>query len=101
MKTIHFPYIALALTSVLLLVVLKGSQLTDDGITTLPLLTLLIVSEFSFFVTAIGSYIGIKRLFNDGFKLTYAIATALCVFLSIRFMLMGIALWPLDFSTAL
>jgi hypothetical protein len=100
MKTIHFPYIALALTSVLLLVVLKGSQLNAEGLTTLPLLTLLIVSEFSFFVTAIGSYIGIKHLFKNGFKLTYAIATALCIFLSVRFMLMGIALWPLEFSLA-
>ncbi len=46
MKTQDFPYIALALGAFLLLVVLKGSQIGSDGLSYLPLLTLLVVSEF-------------------------------------------------------
>ncbi|MDQ7072871.1 MAG: hypothetical protein Q9N32_04390 [Gammaproteobacteria bacterium] len=48
MKTVSFPYIALALGLFLLLVVARGSQITSDGSTSLPLLTLLVVGEFSF-----------------------------------------------------
>ncbi|MFW5450278.1 MAG: hypothetical protein ACKE9I_01665 [Methylophagaceae bacterium] len=95
MKTIYFPYIALGLASFLLLVVVRGSQLASDGTTTLPLLTLLVVSEFSFFVTAIGAYIGIKNIPSIGIKSVYTLATVLCALLSLRFLFLGITLWPL------
>jgi len=95
MKATHFPYIALALSAFLLLLVLKGSELNSDGTTLLPLLTLLVVSEFSFFVTAIATYIGLKNISSFGYKSIYSLATLLCLLLSIRFMLLGIELWPL------
>ncbi|MDT8370980.1 MAG: hypothetical protein RQ783_03180 [Gammaproteobacteria bacterium] len=95
MKTMHFPYIALSLAIMLLLVVFKGSQFDNNGTTFLPLLTLLIMSEFAFFVTAIGSYIGIKQLLTTGFQAVYAMATLLCLILSVRFLLLGFSLWPL------
>ncbi|NQY26634.1 MAG: hypothetical protein HRT92_05595 [Piscirickettsiaceae bacterium] len=95
MKTINFPYIALSLSLFLLLVVSKGSQIGTDGLTLLPLLTLLVVSEFSFIVTLIGTYIGIKTIFAVGLHPVYALTTLLCAVLSIRFLLLGIALWPL------
>ena len=95
MKTINFPYIALALTAFLLLLVLKGSELNSDGTTTLPLLTLLVVSEFSFFVTAIAVYIGSQNIKTKGFRSLYSLVTLLCLALSIQFMLLGIQLWPL------
>jgi len=95
MKTINFPYIALGLCAFLLLVVIRGSQLNSDGLTTLPLLTLLVVSEFSFFVTAIAVYIGSQNIKTAGIKSVYTLVTLLCLVLSIKFMLLGVELWPL------
>lgn len=95
MKTRDFPYIALALGSFLLLVVLRGSQLAHDGHTSLPLLTLLVVSEFSFFVNAIGAYIGFNQLRKTGFQPLYSLITLLCLALSLYFMWLGVQLWPL------
>ena len=95
MKTINFPYLALGLAATILLIVIRGGQLDAQGNTTLPLLTLLVMSEFAFFVTAIASYIGIKHLVATGFKLLYALTTLLCFVLSLRFLYMGIMLWPL------
>jgi fatty-acid desaturase len=95
MKTRDFPYIALALGLFLLLVVLRGSQLGNNGLTQLPLLTLLVVSEFSFFVNAIGAYIGFNQIRTTEFQARYALATILCGALSLYFMWLGIQLWPL------
>ncbi len=95
MKTRDFPYIALALGAFLLLLVLRGSQTANDGLTSLPLLTLLVVSEFSFFVNAIGAYIGFTQLRKTGFQPLYGLITLLCLVLSLYFMWLGIKLWPL------
>ncbi|PHS22308.1 MAG: hypothetical protein COA83_11945 [Methylophaga sp.] len=95
MQTRNFPYIALALGLFLLLVVLRGSQIASDGLTSLPLLTLLVVSEFSFFVNAIGAYIGFNQIRKAGFQPVYALVTLLCLILSLYFMWLGIQLWPL------
>jgi len=95
MKTINFPYIALGLGAFLLLLVIGGSEINTDGTTVLPLLTLLVVSEFSFFVTAIAVYIGSQNIKAMGLKSFYSLTTLLCLFLSIQFMLLGIKLWPL------
>ncbi|MBL4775951.1 MAG: hypothetical protein JKY87_07875 [Mariprofundus sp.] len=94
MKTIHFPYLALLLAAGFLLVVTVGREAGADGATALPLLTLLVISEFSFFVTAAGAYIGLKQMLATGFKPVYAIASLCCALLSIRFMLLGLELWP-------
>ncbi len=99
MKTINFPYLALTLSLFLLMVVTKGSQIGSDGETALPLLTLLIANECAFFLSAIGSFIGIKNLKQINFKVSlkplYAITTLLCILLTIQFTLLGIKLWPL------
>ena len=95
MKSSNFPYIASGLGLFLLLVVMKGSEPASDGATALPLLTLLIISEFSFIVTAVGAYIGLKHIRSVGIKPTYMIITVVCILLSVRFMLLGIELWPL------
>lgn len=99
MKTVNFPYVALGLGLFLLLVVNRGSQLNSDGEMALPLLTLLIANECAFFLTAVGSFIGIRHLksinFNFRQKPLYTMTTVLCVLLTIQFILLGIALWPL------
>jgi hypothetical protein len=99
MKTINFPYLALALGLFLLMVVTMGSETDSEGITALPLLTLLIVNECAFFLTLAGSFIGVKYLKSIDFKLRlnplYTITTVLCILLTIQFILLGIKLWPL------
>jgi hypothetical protein len=94
MKKHTFPYIALGLGALLMLLVMVGSQVREEGATTIPLLTLLIASEFAFFVTAIGAYLGIKHLSEAGMKPFYAVVTALCGLSSLWFLWMGIQLWP-------
>lgn len=95
MKTIHFPYIATSLGLILMLVIIKGRVLGADGETIMPLLTLLVVSEFCFFVNAIGFYIGVKHLKTIGLQPLYTVTTILCAILALRFLYTGIELWPL------
>ena len=95
MKTFNFPYIAFSLGLFLGLILIKGSVLDTNGATTLPLLTLLIISEFAFFVTAIACYIGIRHIQSIGIKNGYSLVTLACFIMSITFMISGIALWPL------
>ncbi|MEW8459394.1 MAG: hypothetical protein AB2653_03705, partial [Candidatus Thiodiazotropha endolucinida] len=78
----------------LMLIVMKGSVTSDDGTTAIPLLTLLVVSEFAFFVTAIGAYMGVMQLLSDGIKPLIAVVTLCSIVLSIGFMWLGIELWP-------
>ena len=99
MKTYNFPYLALALGLFLLFVVTRGSELDANGVTTLPLLTLLIINECAFLLVAAGIFIGLKQLKMTGFKLTqnplYTMTVTLCILLAIQFTLLGINLWPL------
>lgn len=99
MKTINFPYIAGALGLFLLMVVTRGSDTSSEGITALPLLSLLIINECAFFLTAAGSYIGLKNIgtavIEKKHKALYAVTIALCLLLTVLFILLGIKLWPL------
>jgi len=99
MKTINFPYLALALSLFLLMVVTRGSELDADGVTALPLLTLLIINECAFFLSVAGAFIGLKYLKSIDFKFSikplYTMTTVLCILLTIQFTLLGVKLWPL------
>ena len=99
MKTINFPYLALALGLFLLLIVTRGSETDAEGITALPLLTLLIINECAFFLTAAATFIGLKQLYSSGFNFKknplYFMTTVICILLTIQFTLLGFELWPL------
>lgn len=95
MSKYNFPYIALFLGMTLMLVVSFGGQVNDANITRLPLLTLLIICEFAFFVTAIGAYVSLKQIFDSGLTWTRLIVTALCGLSAVTFLVKGIAFWPL------
>ncbi len=94
MEKEKFPYIATGLGLFLLVLVLVGSKVRDDGSTLIPLLTLLVVSEFAFFVNAIGAYIGTNHILQTGIKPVYGVVTLVCIVLAIVFAWMGISLWP-------
>jgi len=95
MKTINYPYIALGLGIILILVVVTGSKTSSEGDTTIPLLTLLVISEFAFIVTAVGTYIGTRHILSGGIKPVYMTVTIICALLSVSFLFFGIKLWPL------
>lgn len=99
MKTINFPYLAVALSLFLLLVITRGSETDSEGMTALPLLTLLIINEGAFILSIVGAFIGIKYFKSIGFKFMtnpfYALTTLLCILLAIQFTLLGVKLWPL------
>jgi len=98
MKTIHFPYVAFALGLLLMLIVTHGAELNAQGSTALPLLTLLIINECGFFITAVGSFIGFKQVITTQTKIMknplYFITSVICLLLLIQFALLGIELWP-------
>jgi len=95
MKKNIYPYIALAVGLVLLLIIVKGSETASDGGTLVPLLTLLVVAEFAFFATAIAVYMGVMHMKLNGIQYGYLSVTLLCGVLSGAFLFLGFKLWPL------
>lgn len=95
MKKHTFPYIALGLGLVLLMILVKGSETGSDGSTVVPLLTLLVISEFAFFATAIAVYLGIVHMKAVGIHYGYLAVTILCLILAVIFTFLGFKLWPM------
>jgi uncharacterized membrane protein YfcA len=95
MKSHNFPYIAFFLSLMLMPVVIIGAKTGADGASLVPLLTLLVMSEVAFIVTAIGAYIGIRYRHSVARKHVYMAVTVACALLSVWFMFIGISLWPL------
>jgi hypothetical protein len=95
MNAYHFPFVATVLGIILLPVVVRGSAPVGDGATLLPLLTLLLISEFAFLVTAVGAYLGFKQVQTAGLEFKSATATVICGLLSVVFLFLGFKLWPL------
>jgi hypothetical protein len=94
MKNLNFPFIAVGLGLFLMLVVLKGKEVNDEGITQLPLLALLAINEIAFILTAIGVYFGIKRIKVEGVKPLNAGMVVSCVILAVAFAVLGFELFP-------
>ena len=60
----------------------------------LPLLTVLIISEFGFIVCAVAVFFGGQTLIRNGLEIVTAVVTLLCGMLAVEFMLTGIRHWP-------
>ena len=95
MSKYSFPYIALVMGIFFMLVVTVGGQLGEGGLTKLPLLTLLVVSEFAFFLCVIGVYLSLRRIIDLGFSSIHALVGVSCVILAARFLMLGLEFWPL------
>lgn len=89
-----FPYLAVGIGLFLSLAIIKGSQLNEDGITLLPLFTLLIICEVSFFIMAVGAYMSLMQILKDQFKFSYLLICIACILLALQFLISGIKLWP-------
>lgn len=94
MNNISYPHLALGIGLLTAIGLLQAGALGPAESHALPLLTMLIVSEFGFFVTAIGAGVGINRLAGQGFGLRLLIITIANVLLAAGFLYLGVGLWP-------
>ena len=95
MKKINFPYLAFALCATFMPIVIIGSSVGADGQRAVPLLSLLVMNEFAFFIAAAGVYIGVQHIRSRGLLSLYGLATVCCAAFLVAFTLLGIELWPL------
>ncbi|MEA3412260.1 MAG: hypothetical protein U9R74_12080 [Pseudomonadota bacterium] len=86
-----FPMIALVVGAVLLAVLMAAGA--GEGGFTLPLLTMLLISEFGFLVTGAGAFLGAREWFGNGFRTGGSLATIACVVLAVVFAIEGFAIW--------
>ena len=94
MKKLAFPWIALSLGLLIAVTLLGAGALRPADEYALPLLTLLIVNEFGFFLTAIGAGVGIQTLWRQGVRGSLLVTTLGCCLLAAGFLYLGIRLWP-------
>ena len=94
MEKKNFPFVALALALFLMGVLYKTGAADPDMELLLPLLTVLIISEFGFILCAIAVFIGGQTLLKNGFDIVMVVVTLLCGMLGVEFMLVGIRHWP-------
>lgn len=94
MNKSNFPFIALALGLFLMGVLFKTGAADPGTETVLPLLTVLIISEFGFIVMAAAVYFGAQTLAKNGVEIVLGIVTLVCAMLAVEFMLIGFRHWP-------
>ena len=75
-------------------ILLKTGATDASAESVLPLLTVLIISEFGFIVMAVAVFLGGQTLVKSGFEIVLAIVTLLCGMLGVEFMVIGIGHWP-------
>jgi len=94
MKKTNFPFIAFGLGLFLMGILIKTGAADPDAELVLPLLTVLIISEFGFIVMAVAVFLGGQALAKKGFEIVLAIVTLLCGMLGVEFMVIGLEHWP-------
>lgn len=81
------------LGAIMMLIVIGGSTIADDGHTLVPLLALLAICEFGCIISLVGIYIGYRHRQLSTGPVRY-IAIIGCAVLAVLFALKGAALWP-------
>lgn len=95
-----FPWLALGLGLLIALLLMQTGALGPASERALPLLTLLIVTEFGFFLTGIGAGLALRNLVRQGIGVSQLAAAAGCGALSAAFLWLGLELWPGGFPPA-
>ena len=98
MNNISFPWLALGLGLIIAVVLMMSGVFSPEAAYKLPLLTMLVVNEFGFFVTAIGAGIGINTMLEKGMNLVMLGITVTDGLLAALFLYLGIQIWPSGFS---
>jgi len=94
MMKLSFPWLALGLGLIIALILLLSGAVDPESKPALPLLTLLIMTEFGFFVTAIGAVGGVRTGLARNFGVAVLTVILGCGFLAIGFLWLGLSLWP-------
>ncbi len=94
MGKLTFPWLALGLGLLVAAGLLSSGVLSPNASYALPLLTMLIVNEFGFFVTAIGAGVGINMILKDGMQTPLLVVIVGNVILAACFLFLAIRLWP-------
>jgi hypothetical protein len=94
MGKLGFPWLALGMGLLVAIGLLAAGVLSPEADYDLPLLTMLIVNEFGFFVTAIGAGVGINTLLKDGLQPTLLMVIVACAVMAAGFLYLAIKLWP-------
>ena len=90
---LSFPWLAAGLGLLLAMVLLQTGALGPAEARSLPLLTMLFISEFGFLVTAAGSIVAARTLLQQGRTWSLLLLTLACGGLAIAFFSLGIMLW--------
>jgi hypothetical protein len=90
----NFPFIALALSLFLMGILYRTGAADAETELVLPLLTVLIISEFGIIISAIAVFLGGQTLIKNGFDIVLAVAVLICGMLGIEFLVVGIEHWP-------
>ena len=94
MGKLTFPWLALGLGLLVAVGLLSSGVLSPNASYALPLLTMLIVNEFGFFVTAIGAGVGINMVLKDGMQTPLLMVVIGDAVLAVSFLFWAIRLWP-------
>ena len=78
MGKLTFPWLAMGMGLLLATGLVASGALSPDANYDLPLLTMMIVNEFGFFVTAIGAGLGINALLREGVQPSLLMVTVVC-----------------------
>ncbi|MCU7845847.1 MAG: hypothetical protein KZQ93_18600 [Candidatus Thiodiazotropha sp. (ex Monitilora ramsayi)] len=88
-----FPWLAAGIGFVLTLVLMQSGALSSQESLSLPLLTLLFISEFGFLVTTAGGVVAVRTLLQSGRRWSNLFIAAACFSLAITFFIVGLHLW--------
>ncbi len=87
-----FPWLAAGIGLILVLVLLRTStELRTEPL--LPPLMLLFISEFGFFVTVIGAWLGGRAWLTERSQWSLLLVGGACGILALVFLYLGISLW--------
>mgnify|MGYP001828781321 CR=1 FL=1 len=94
MGKLTFPWMAMGMGLLVAVGLVASGVLSPEANYDLPLLTMMIVNEFGFFVTAIGAGIGINTLLREGRQPVLLMVTITCALMAAGFLYLAIRLWP-------
>lgn len=91
---LSFPWLALGLGLVIAMVLVSAGAVGPEAGRSLPLLTLLMIAEFGFFLNAIGAGLALRQLMQQGLNPGVILSAFGCAVLAAGFAWVGLQLWP-------
>ena len=91
---ISFPWLALGLGLLIALVLIFSGAIGSETERRLPLLFLLMIAEFGFFLNLIGAWLAVRQVVQQGVSQGAILSASGCTVLAIGFAWLGLQLWP-------